>query len=205
MIDIEASKIASITGITRKTINKLLFSLRIRLSKLCEQECMSETGIHELDECYIGARRVRGKRGRRAFGKTIVFGIYERHSRKVYSRVVEDVKRDTLMKIITQKISRQSTIHTDGFRSYTALKDMGYPLHETVEHHVNEFVRGNIHVNGIESFWSVVKTRLCKFRGIRKSYLYLHLKECEYRFNHRNTNMYKLILANLRVSPLKYS
>lgn len=166
---------------------------------------MRAIGIHELDECYIGARRVRGKRGRGAFGKTIVFGIYERHSRKVYSRIVENAKRETLMKIITQKISRQSTIHTNGFRSYTALKDMGYPLHETVEHNVNEFVRGNIHVNGIEGFWSGVKTRLSKFRGIRKSHLYLHLKECEYRFNHRHENMYDLLLLNLRKAPLKYS
>lgn len=109
------------------------------------------------------------------------------------------------MKFMTQKVSRQSTIHTDGFRRYKALKDMGYQLHETVEHNVDEFVRDNIPVNGIESSWSVVKTRLCKFRGIRKSHLYLHLKECEYRFNLRNTNMYKLILANLRFCPLKYS
>ena len=150
-------------------------------------------------------RRVRGKRGRGALGKTIVFGIYERESRKVYSRIVENVKRETLMRIIVQKISRESTVYTDGFKSYTALKEMGYLFHETVEHGANEFVRGSIHVNGIESFWSVVKTRLSKFRGIRKSHIHLHLKECEYRFNHRYENMYDLLLMNLRFSPLKYS
>lgn len=182
-----------------------MLSLRIRISKLCEQECFSGLGIYELDECYVGARRVRGKRGRGALGKTIVFGIYERESRKVYSRIVENVKRETLMRIIVQKISRESTVYTDGFKSYTALKEMGYLFHETVEHGANEFVRGSIHVNGIEGFWSVVKTRLSKFRGIKKSHIYLHLKECEYRFNHRYENMYDLLLMNLRFSPLKYS
>ncbi len=53
---------------------------------------------------------------------------------------------------MTQKVSQQSAIHTDGFRRYKALKDMGYQLHETVEHNVDEFARGNIPVNGIESF-----------------------------------------------------
>lgn len=205
IIDIEATKISMITGITRKTINRILFSLRTRISKIFEQECFSESGVYELDECYVGARRVRGKRGRGAFGKTIVFGIYERKSRKVYSRIVENVKRETLMSIITQKISSESTVYTDRFKNYSALKEMGYTKHETVEHGANEFVRGSIHVNGIEGFWSVVKTRLSKFRGIRKSHIYLHLKECEYRFNHRHENMYDLLLLNLRKSPLKYS
>lgn len=205
IIDIEATKISVITGITRKTINRILFSLRTRISKICEQECFSESGVYELDECYVGARRVRRKRGRGAFGKTIVFGIYERKSRKIYSRIVEHVKRETLMRIITQNISSESTVYTDGFKSYSALKEMGYTKHETVEHGANEFVRGSIHVNGIEGFWSVVKTRLSKFRGIRESHIYLHLKECEYRFNHRHENMYDLLLLNLRKSPLKYS
>ena len=82
---------------------------------------------------------------------------------------------------------------------------LAYPLHEIGEHHVNEFVRGHIHVNGIESFWSFVNTRLCRLRGIRKSSLDWHWKGCEYHFNHRNTNIYKLILVNMRYSPLKYS
>ncbi|MBT9449443.1 transposase [Akkermansia glycaniphila] len=49
-----------------------------------------------------------------------------------------------------------------------------YPLHEISEHHVNEFVRGHLHVNGIESFWSFVNTCLCRLRGIRKSSLDWH-------------------------------
>lgn len=86
-----------ITGITRKTINRIFFSLRTRICKLLEQECLSGLVIYELDECYVGARRVRGKRGRGALEKTIVFGIYERKSRKVYSRIVENIKHETLM------------------------------------------------------------------------------------------------------------
>ena len=95
---------------------------------------------------------MRGKRGREALGKTIVFGVYERNNRKVYSRIVENIKSETLIKIISQKSSRSSTVYTYGFKSYQVLKEIGYPEHETVEHGANEFVRGNIHVNGIEGF-----------------------------------------------------
>ena len=62
--------------------------------------------------------------------------------------------------------------------------------------------RGKNHVNGIESFWSCTKLRLAKLRGIRPEFLLLHLKESEWRFNHRNDNFYRSLLKNLRANPL---
>ncbi len=50
----------------------------------------------------------------------------------------------------------------------------------------NEFAKGNNHINGIENFLGVAKSRLSKFRGIHKNTFYLHLKECEFRFNYRD-------------------
>ena len=67
----------------------------------------------------------------------------------------------------------------------------------------NEFVRGVAHVNGMEGFWSFLKTRLSKFRGLGKNaHIFLPVKECEYRFNHRGEYLYTLILTNLRNSPI---
>ena len=62
----------------------------------------------------------------------------------------------------------------------------------------NEFVRGKSHINGTESFWSYAKIRLVKFRGIDKKSFNLHLKECEFRFNHRGEDLYKLSIRNLQ-------
>ncbi len=176
--------------------------LRKRIFDICEQENHFERGCFECDESYFGARRIRGKRGRGAFGKTIVFGIYQRKSKRVYTAVVENVKSKTLLDIIEQKIPKTSTIYTDGFKSYTPLHRIGYARHETVEHGRNEFARKNVHVNGIESFWSVAKTRLAKFRGLNSSSFSLHLKESEFRFNHRHENLYQLILTNMRNESL---
>ena len=50
---------------------------------------------------------------------------------------------------------------------------------------MNKFARGNFHINGIESFWSYAKRRLAKFNGFSRQTFLLHLKECEFRFNHR--------------------
>jgi hypothetical protein len=99
----------------------------------------------------------------------------------------------------------ESVIHSDGWRGYNGLVDFGYKKHFRVHHGKNEFVRGNSHINGIESFWGYAKTRLVKFKGMDKKMFNLHLKECEFRFNNRKQNIYKVLLGIFRKEPLKLS
>ncbi|HUF02679.1 MAG TPA: IS1595 family transposase, partial [Aridibacter sp.] len=61
-------------------------------------------------------------------------------------------------------------------------------------HNRDEFVVGSSHINGIEGFWGLAKVRLAKFRGMRTETFYLHLKECEFRFNYRRKNLYSILL-----------
>ena len=67
---------------------------------------------------------------------------------------------------------------------------------------VTEFVRGKTHINGIECFWGFAKARRSKFREIRKDSFYYHLKECEFRFNHRHKNIYQIMSKIFRNNPL---
>ena len=83
--------------------------------------------------------------------------------------------------------------------------DLGYKKHFRVYHSKDEFVRGNSHINGIDSFWGLCKVRLSTFRGMSKKHLYLHLKECEFRFNCRDENLYYTVLALLRDRSLRWS
>ena len=160
-----------------------------------------ELGEFELDESYFGAKRVRGKRGRGAAGKTPVFGILKRDG-KVYVNIVKNCSREQLMPIIKGKILEGSTIHTDGWRAYDGLILNGYD-HYRVYHSKDEFVRGKSHVNGIESFWSFCKRRLSKFNGLTGDNFKFHLKESEFRWNHRDKKlMYRIIIKNLRQNPL---
>jgi transposase-like protein len=195
-LDLTATQITALSGLNRNTVNRYLTLLRQAIAQHCAKESPF-SGEVELDESYFGARRVRGKRGRGARGKTIVFGIYKRNGR-VYTEVVPNCKKASLQAIIRGKVDLTATIHTDGFRSYDGIVHMGYRKHYRVRHDRDEFVRGNSHINGIEGFWGMAKTRLVKFRGMSRSTFFLHLKECEFRFNHRDEDLYRLLLKITR-------
>ena len=191
-VDLTAVQIAELVHLNRNTVNRYLTLIRQHIASYCESESPF-SGEIELDESYFGAKRVRGKRGRGAFGKTIVFGIYKRNG-KVYTEIVPNCSRKTLYAIIKGKVDAASTIHTDGFRSYDGIVDLGYQKHYRVQHGKDEFAVGTNHINGIEGFWGLAKVRLVKFRGMSKNTFYLHLKECEFRFNYRNQDLYKVLL-----------
>ena len=85
--------------------------------------------------------------------------------------------------------------------NYDGLILNGYE-HYRVYHSKNEFARGKSHVNGIESFWSFAKRRLAKFNGLTDDKFFLHLKECEFRFNHRNENLEQKALKIMKKSAI---
>ena len=191
-VDLTAVQIAELVHLNRNTVNRYLTLIRQAVASYCESESPF-AGEIELDESYFGAKRIRGKRGRGAAGKTIVFGIYKRNG-KVYTEGVPNCSRKTLYAIIKGKVDAASTIHTDGFRTYDGIVDLGYQKHYRVQHGKDEFAVGTNHINGIEGFWGLAKVRLVKFRGLSKNTFYLHLKECEFRFNYRNQYLYKVLL-----------
>lgn len=200
-IDLEAVQISKITRLNRNTINLILGRIRERIVDLAEKESPFKSCEIEIDESYFGARRVRGKRGRGACGKTKVFGMLKR-SGKVYTQIVRNCSASELVPIIKRLAPDDCTLYSDEWRAYDGLVNAGYKHHYRVIHSADNFANGRAHVNGIENFWGVAKTRLVRFRGIRKEKFYLHLKETEWRFNHRQENIYMLVLDELRANPL---
>ena len=198
--DIPALTAAGLTGLSVQSTQRLYDGLRLRIMELTMTEARPFAGEVEIDESYFGARRVRGKRGRGAGGKTPVVGLLKRGG-KVFTEIVENCSKQALMPIIEGQVLAEATIYTDGWKSYDGLVLGGYK-HYRIHHHQNQFARGKNHVNGIESFWSFTKLRLAKLRGIRAHYFFLHLKESEWRWNHRHDNLYLILLKNLRSEPL---
>ena len=194
--DATATQGAQILGLNRKTINRYYRVFRECIFRASMAETNKESGVFEVDESYFGAKRVRGKRGRGAAGKTPVFGLLKRNG-KVFVTVVRDCTKESLMPIIQGKVLEGSTVHSDGWKAYDGLILNGYD-HYRVFHSANEFARGKNHVNGIESFWSFAKRRLAKFNGLHSDSFILHLKESEFRFNHRSDNLFEIILALLK-------
>jgi len=198
--DIPASKTSDLVQIERKTVNWWYNYFREVVYWHCKAEKDEIWSWEfELDESYFWPTRVRWKRWRWAWMKTIVFGLLKRNW-KVYTEMVPDCKAKTLRKIIRGKIEPESVINTDWWRWYNGLVDIWYDKHYRVHHGKNEFVRWKKHVNGIESFWSFTKRRLAKFNGVNKEKFPLHLKESEFRFNCRiqDKNMYNELKKILR-------
>jgi len=202
-LDFTASDAARLTGLSVRSVNSIYLRLRQRIAEHCEAQNPFR-GEVEVDESYFGPRRVRGKRGRGAGGKTIVFGVFKREG-YVYTEIVPDAKKNTLIKAIRGRVGLERIVHSDGWRGYDGLVDVGYAKHRRVHHGDNEFANDRSHINGIESFWAYAKHRLTKFKGVPKHTFYLHLKETEFRFNHRRGNLYLVTLKLLRKKPLSAS
>ena len=194
--DVPALTTGGLVGLSVQGTPRLYARLRLRVLALAQEEARPFAGEVEIDESYFGARRVRGKRGRGASGKTPVIGLLKRGGR-VFTEIVENCSKQALMPIIKGQVLSAATIYTDGWKSYDGLVLGGYK-HHRIHHHENQFARGKNHVNGIESFWSFTKLRLAKLRGIRPASFPIHLKESEWRWNHRHDNLYRFLLKNLR-------
>lgn len=199
-LDLTATETAPLVGLSLRSVNTIFLRVRERLAQECERQSPF-SGEVEVDESYFGPHRVRGKRGRGASGKTIVFGMLKRKG-QVFTQIVPDCRKASLLPVIRGHVSPDSIVHSDGWKAYDGLVDMGFEKRFRVNHGENEFARGNRHINGIESFWSYAKRRLARFNGIPRNTFHLHLKECEFRFNHRNEDLYKALLYLLRSNPL---
>ena len=107
-----------------------------------------------------------------------------------------DRKQKTLAPTIKEHTKQGSLYYTDEHTAYCTLDELG--KHEVVTRSKDEYVRGNVHINGIEGFWSFAKNFLYAYRGVPKMYFPLYLKYIEFRYNHRNENMFEL-LTDIRV------
>ena len=196
-VDLTSLSTSKLAGVNRKTADRYFNFLRgliIDDALLERKKSQIANGI-EIDESYFGARRQRGKRGRGASKKIIVLGLLKRKG-KVFTGIIPNAKRESVMPIIRRVVKSGADIYTDGWASYDALAVYGYN-HKKVKHEDNEFAREDgTHINGIESFWSFAKRRLNKFNGVPKELFPNSLLETEWRFNKRGailTEVKKLI------------
>ena len=200
-IDIDATKSSQLLQINRNTINRYFNLFRQLIAVYQHVEKEQFVGVVEVDESFFGPARVRGRPGPRKRGrgtnKQPVFGIYERNGR-VYTELISDCSARTLQKIIRGRISSESVIHSDGWRGYDGLVDVGFDKHLRINKS-KYFASKGVHINGIEAFWSFTKRRLAKFNGVKRNFE-LHLKECEWRYgkstDQLHQELWKMIVDN---------
>lgn len=193
---VSSYEISRTLGITQKSAWFLDHRIRLMLGAPAAEKMGGEGGGPvEVDESFHGgepknwhlkkrASRKRNSEGKTPTEKVAVVGLLDRDSRQVRAKVVPNVNRETLQDAILENIEGRSTVYTDGWRAYSNLKTLDY-VHETVNH-LEEFVRGEVHTNGIENFWALLK------RGLKGTYVAVepfhldrYVTEQVFRYNNR--------------------
>jgi len=187
---ISSCEIARALGITQKSAWFLDHRIRFALHSGSIEKF---SGHVEVDETFIGgkarnmhaakrAERNPAKGSRRSAGKTIVMGILQRGG-KVRTAIVPTVRRKPLHGEIRKHVEAGSAIYSDALKSYNTLD--GDYQHQVIDHAVT-YVDGNVHTNGLENFWSLVKRQLHgTYISVEPFHLFRYLDEQSYRYNNR--------------------
>lgn len=190
--------------VTQKTAWFMLHRVRLAMRNKAHHKM---AGPVEVDESYIGGNpknRHRGMRPNdirkrmeecgvktkstagRGTEKTAVFGLLDRETRHVRAHVIPGVRREVLMNSILINAEKGSKVYSDGLPEYKSLKALDF-VHEAVDH-INEYVRGDVHTNGIENFWSLFKRTLKgTYVAVEPFHLDRYADEQTFRFNNRAT------------------
>ena len=204
---ISAKQIQRETGVTYKTAWRMFRQLR---SLLSESDMQLEGEAVEMDEVYIGGRPRGNKRGTPKWlnnsKKAIVAGVVERKSGKgrVIAKVVEDASKKTLQDFAHEFIMPAATVFTDEHPSYVGLANTY--THHRIQHSAGVYVRGNVHTQTIEGFWSTVQNGIRGvYHSVSKKYLQTYLDEYSFRYNRRDQGNLIFISLLKRVSELAES
>jgi transposase len=202
---ISAKQIQRETGVTYKTAWRMFKQVR---SLMSDGDLQLEGPTVEVDETYCGGVRKYG-RGRPMRGdltKTPVVAIVQRGG-KVVARVIPDVTGASLTGLIKKHVTPGSVVYTDELNSYRRvgfLRDkQGKHLnfrHRTIRHKDGIYVRGDIHTNSVEGFWSLVKRGIGGvYHSVSPEYLQTYLDEYTFRYNrrHEGNQQFRAILSRV--------
>ncbi|MBI1196013.1 MAG: IS1595 family transposase [Gammaproteobacteria bacterium] len=180
---VSAKEIQRQLGVTYKTAWRMGHEIREHMADVDNLDLDKLDGHVEIDETILGGK-VEGQGRGRHENKTVVLGMLERNG-DVVTKVVPDTKKATLIPEIRENVDEWAKVSTDSHASYRGLKKEGYN-HESVDHTSYEWVRGDVHTNSIEAYWSNLKRSLASTHiHISKKHTPKYLEEFEYRFNSR--------------------
>ena len=200
---ISANQLKRVLGVSYKTAWYLCHRIRAAMT---ESYPVKLRGIVEIDETFVGGE-VRGKGRGYKGNKAIVVGAVQREG-KIMLQVVPDRSRRTLHAFADEAVHDDAeAIHTDDWRPYQGIGDED-TRHETVNHSIKEYVRGDVHTNSVENVWSLLKRSIIgSYHKVSVKHLDAYIDELEWRFNNRdNPWLFRDTLCQLlRSDTLTYS
>jgi transposase-like protein len=196
-------------GITQKSAWFVLHRIRLAMQTGTFEKL---SGQVEVDETYIGglsrnmhrSERARKITGTGGSGKVAVMGLLERNG-KVRAKVIENARQETLHSEVRQHVENGAELFTDGWKGYSGLNE-DY-IHQVIDH-AEKYVDGQIHTNGIENFWSLLKRTIKgTYVSVEPFHLFRYLDEQSFRFNERkgtDSQRFLAIISLLQGKRLEY-
>jgi len=185
---ISSYEVSRALGVTQKTAWFILQRIRLALQRGSLTKLSGEV---EVDETFIGGRARNMHAGRRkakgtgSVGKAVVMGLLQRHG-EVRTEVVNDTRRKTLQPHVRAHVEKGSRVYSDALLSYDGLDDEY--VHQVVDH-AECYVKGRVHTNGLENFWSLFKRCIHGTHvSIEPYHLFRYLDSETFRFNNRKAN-----------------
>ncbi len=209
---VSSCKLGRDIGVTQTTAWYLGHRIRKAFEEQSEDPLLSpaemeETRVGGLERNKHASKKAKGTQGRSTKTKSAVVGIKSRVDKKVKAKVTETVKREELQSMIKETVRDGSTIYTDENLGYSGLNKKGYK-HERVNHSAGEYIKGQAHTNGMESFWSMLKRGFMgMYHKMSKKHLQRYVDEYAGRHNIRplpTMDQIEKVIKGLSGKRLKY-
>ena len=186
-------------GVTQKSAWFMLHRIRVALRTGSFDKIGGEGSEVEVDETFVGGKLKNMHKEKQAryraqsstgtiggtFGKAIVMGMLDRNARQVRAQVVPNVERLTLQNAVLNTVEHGTNVYTDQAPAYQRLNQKY--VHEIVNH-AETYVRGRVHTNGLENFWSLFKRNLAgTYVCVEPFHLERYVDEQVFRYNNRGT------------------
>ena len=202
--DLTATQIANITGISRITVNAYFKLIRTHIARFCEEK--NPLQHHNGNVAFLpmesGANALAAKAGkpvRKAF-----YGIF-RKEEQIYTDKMPVIETNWLQDWLKGRVEADpETIEKYHLDVYSGIADFNNVRLLRLSGGTVA-AKGRSQIDEIDLFWGMLKARLVKFRGLNGNTLYLHVKETEFRYNYRDTDLFELLLDILHKQPLHYS
>lgn len=234
---ISSHELARDLNVTQKTAWFMLQRIRLAMKDDYENTFASHMGGNwhnpiEVDETFVGGKIKNMHRSRanalraqvpidrmngfetNLHNKTVVMGMLNRETRQVRAKVIPNVKRETLQAEILKNVGFNAHIFTDQHSGYDGLDNNTKNFTHRTVNHLNEYVRGRVHTQGIENFWSLLKRGLNgTYVAVEPFHLDRYVDEQAFRFNNRatkdnpltDTDRFALLLSKVANKRLTYA
>lgn len=199
--DLTATQIANISGVSRVTVNSYLKKIRMQIVKYCESVMPESPGYPKIQHRNGHETAVAVKSEVDRIIKPVIFGIYKADD-KVFTEILPEVSRSMIQAIARGRSVLETVVTADRIRRFHGVVDLGqYRLYNLGGSHGENGKQ----LDDVDGFWGLTKHRLAKFKGLNRNTAYLHLKECEFRYNYRSEDLYQVLLNLLKTYPLNLS